>query len=144
MAKQCIRPTCEVGLFPLDDDLGWDGLDHVRASLGGWRTAVLQATTFHHHRREGQREGRWRYWAGEGQASYRMGYRPSYLLARMAYRAAFEPAALMLVYGYASSMLRRESLLASTDVRRSIRDAQRLRELPNRIREAIGHPQRAL
>jgi biofilm PGA synthesis N-glycosyltransferase PgaC len=132
------RRECLEDVLPFAEAHGWEGIVHVQAELAGWRTAVLPDAAFRHHRPEGGREGRSRYWRGEGDAAYRMRYRAPYLFARAAYRAASDPSALMLVAGYVGAALRREPPLADRDVRDAIRATQRLGLLPRRAGEALG------
>ena len=132
------RRTCLEEIAPFDEGLGWEGLVHVRAALAGWRTEVLPELAFRHLRREGARVGRRRYWLDEGAAAYCMGYRPTYVLYRALFRAAEpDPAALMMLPGFARAALRRETRTGAERERAWLREKQRLRELPVRVREAL-------
>lgn len=127
-----------VDLVPFDRHRGWDGVDVVRAQLSGWRTLVVRDLLFRHHRAIGARDGsRLTAWIGEGIASYSMGYRPLYLLARSLYRMSSETAAVGLLLGYVVAFVRREPR-ASHDVRRQVRREQGLRRIGVRRREAQG------
>jgi biofilm PGA synthesis N-glycosyltransferase PgaC len=132
------RWDCLQVVLPFAEAPGWEGIVHVRAELGGWRTALLRDTAFRHHRPEGGRESRYRYWSHEGDAAYRMRYRPAYLFARAVYRGPRDPYALAPIAGYVGAALRREPPLADREVCDAIRATQLLGLLPRRAGEALG------
>lgn len=135
-ANRAYRWECLRSLLPLEERMGWDTLDLVKASIRGWETRVIELP-FRHHRPEGVRDGRrTQAWANQGRAAHYMGYRFSYLLARTAYRALRDPSALALLAGYASAQFRREPRCPDRALRSSVRRSQRWRQLPTRIREA--------
>jgi poly-beta-1,6-N-acetyl-D-glucosamine synthase len=136
-ANRGYRWACLQEIRPLEERMGWDTLDLIKAQVHGWETRVIRELPFRHHRVEGKRDGsRFRTWAIQGGAAQYMGYRPSYMLVRAFYRALQEPAALGLLWGYLVPVLRREPSCADGDLRAHIRRAQSLRRLPLRIREA--------
>jgi hypothetical protein len=67
-----------------------------------------------------------------------MGYRPYYLVLRALHHARREPAALGLVWGYASSALRRSPRCPDREVVDFVRSDQSLRNILRRTREATG------
>ena len=73
------------------------------AELRGYRTAGFQDFGFRHHRKVGEREGRFRAGAALGRQAWYMGYRPSYLMLRAVYRARENFAALAMVWGFAAA-----------------------------------------
>jgi hypothetical protein len=126
-------------VLPLEERMGWDGVDELKANLKGWRTTTLLDLPFFHHRREGERDGaRRRAWEAQGSVAHFMGYRISYVALRAFFRARSEPAALAILLGYAKAVARRDARLADRDVQRYLRRRQRFRELPARLREARG------
>ena len=138
-AARAYRATCLDDVLPLEQRIGWDGIDVLRANARGWETRIVDDLPFRHHRAEGIRDGaRHRAWAAQGSAAHYMGYRPSYLLARTVHRALREPAALAMLTAFAAAGLRREPRCTDTAVRASLREQQRLRHLPLRLREARG------
>lgn len=138
-AARAYRWRCLLDVLPLDDHMGWDGLDAYKAEGRGWQTRTLLELPFYHHRREGERDGSiWRAWVARGRASHYMGYRPTYLFARSIYNALREPAAIAMVLGYASAMVRRESRYPDENVVQRLRQDQQLRTLPLRLRELHG------
>jgi hypothetical protein len=119
--------------------MGWDGIDELKAELGGWRTRTLGELTFRHHRGEGERDGRpWRAWDARGRAAHYMGYRPSYLLLRSLHHARREPSALAMVWGFTSALAARDDVYPDARVRAQLRRRQTVRSLRARRREAIG------
>ena len=138
-AARAYRRACLEQILPLEREMGWDGIDEIRAQMRGWRTATLLDLPFRHHRREGERDGApWKAWAARGRASHYMGYRSWYLALRALHHARREPAALAMVWGYAGATLRRRGVCPDPAVREHLRRSQRLRDLGVRRRQALG------
>jgi poly-beta-1,6-N-acetyl-D-glucosamine synthase len=132
------RRECLRDVLPLDERMGWDTLDLVRANVRGWRTRVLSELPFRHHRAEGERDGyRFRTARVQGEAAYYMGYRFSYLLVRTCYRALRNPAAIGLLSGFLGARIACQPRCPDEHVRAYIRRQQSLRQLPLRIAEAL-------
>jgi biofilm PGA synthesis N-glycosyltransferase PgaC len=123
-------------VFPLEERMGWDGVDELKAELAGWQTRTIDAP-FLHFRPEGERDGaRWRPWLNEGDVAHFMGYRPSAVLVRTMHRLRNDPHAVALVAGYVRAALARQPVCASDEARHLLREKQRLRHLPSRLKEA--------
>ncbi len=138
-ASRAYRRACLEQVSPLEQRVGWDGIDELRASVLGWRTYIVPGLIFHHHRKVGERDGaRHRRWYAQGAGSYFMGYRFSYLALRTLHRARQDPAALAMIAGYTASALRREPRYDDVAVRAYLRRQQSLRTLPARVGEALG------
>jgi glycosyltransferase involved in cell wall biosynthesis len=138
-ASRAYRWACLQDVLPLEERMGWDGIDQLKANMRGWRSTILLDLPFRHHRLEGEREGARRTaWAVAGRASHYMGYRPWYLVARALHHAKAEPAALALISGYAGAALRREPQCPDASVRAYLKKQQSLSALPQRMREALG------
>jgi glycosyltransferase involved in cell wall biosynthesis len=132
------RRSCLDLVLPLDDGIGYASLDEMQAHLAGFRTRTLTHLPFRHHRPEGAGEGsRWRSWSSQGSAAHYTRYRPSYLLARSAYRMRRDPAALGLVTGYLASAMRRAPRHRDERVIEALRDQQRARRLATVVRGRI-------
>jgi hypothetical protein len=133
-ASRAYRWACYEESHELEPKMGWDGLDEVQASLLGYRTTVFTEIGFRHHRPVGGRErNRLRASSVMGQASYYMGYRPSYLLLRALYRTRQEgPLALAMVWGYAAAAARRTPRCPVPGVVEHLRAQQRARVLLTR------------
>lgn len=136
-AARAYRRECLDAVLPLEECMGWDGIDTYKAAAAGWSTRTIEGLPFYHHRAEGERDGaRWKAWAAQGRASYFMGYRFPYLLIRSAHRAREERAALVMVPAYLAAWFRRSKRCTDKTVRTMIRDEQSLRRLPLLVREA--------
>jgi poly-beta-1,6-N-acetyl-D-glucosamine synthase len=144
-AARAYRWDCLQEVLPLDERMGWDGIDQIRAATHGWKVERIEGLQFRHHRREGTRDGsRWRVWAAQGSAAHYMDYRVSYLLLRTLHRARREPAAVAILGAYLAAALRREPRYPDREVRERLRRQQRARHLLARSRElrARGAPLR--
>jgi poly-beta-1,6-N-acetyl-D-glucosamine synthase len=138
-ASRAYRWSCLAKLLPLDEQMGWDGLDVLRANMNGWTTRTLTDLPFRHHRKEGQRDGAPRLaWAAQGRASHYMGYRFWYLAARALHHSLKEPPALAMIAGYIAAVARRRPRCEDDAVRVYLRSRQRVRDLPRRLLEAYG------
>jgi hypothetical protein len=119
--------------------MGWDTVDEVKARLAGWDTAVVPEISFFHHRLEGLRDGSRRTaWRRQGEAAHFLGYRPSYLFAKTMFRLAREPSAVAILEGYLRSVVGRRQRVSDSRVSEALRREQRLRELRQRAKEALG------
>ena len=138
-AVRAYRRRCLRAVLPLEDGMGWDGIDEAKAQARGWRTRTVTNLSFRHHRPVGARDGgSHRRRLAEGRGAYYMGYRPSYLVARCVFQARRDPRALAMLVGYLDSLMRRRPILPDPDAVRVLRDKQRLRTLCSRGREARG------
>ena len=138
-ASRAYRRTCLEQVLPLEQRMGWDGVDEFRANARGWKTRTLKDIPFHHHRREGERDGSpYRARKAQGHAAHFLGYRPWYLVLRSLWHARREPAALGMISGYVEGALAREPLCGDAAARAYLRQQQSIRRLPVRAAEAIG------
>jgi glycosyltransferase involved in cell wall biosynthesis len=143
-AARAYRWECLQDVLPLEERMGWDGIDALKAGLAGWETRIVTGLHFRHYRIEGERDGRrTRAWTAQGHASHYMGYRFSYLVVRSLHHAVRDPAAVAMITGYLVAAIKREKRCNDELVRRRLRERQRLRSLPTRAKEALGRsPQR--
>jgi glycosyltransferase involved in cell wall biosynthesis len=140
-AVRAYRWACFRDVSPLEERLGWDGLDELTAVVRGWKAETLRDLPFRHHRKVGQRDSSRRAtWVAEGRLAHYMHYRPGYLVVRSLFQAAHRrrPAALGMVWGYGSAAIRREPRWDDDTAAAHLRELQRLRALPSRAREALG------
>jgi hypothetical protein len=129
------RRTCLDVVLPLDDGIGYAAIDETRARLAGFTSRCLRHLPFRHHRPEGAGEGSmWRNWIGQGEAAHYVRYRPTYVLARCAYRLRRDPYALGLLVGFAGAMVRRRPVYPDAGVTGALRDAQRVRHFAGALR----------
>ena len=137
-ATRAYRAACLADVLPLEERMGWDGIDELSARVAGWETRSIETLPFEHHRTLGARENRWEKWVGQGRMSHYMGYRPSYLAARTVFRSLREPRAVGMLWGFGAAALRREPRYRDPAVRAYLRRQQSLRAIPSRIMEALG------
>jgi biofilm PGA synthesis N-glycosyltransferase PgaC len=137
-ASRAFRAACLADVSPLEQCLGWDGIDAFKATAKGWRTTTFGDLFFRHHRPEGRRQGRWVGWKLRGRAAHYMGYRPAFLVLRALHHARRDPLALAIVVGWAGAALRHEPRCPDPAARTLLRRQQRLRELPARVLETRG------
>ena len=138
-AARAYRRECLADVSPLEERMGWDGIDEVKARLHGWTTRTLRDVSFRHHRLEGERDGsRWRAWSARGRAAHYMGYRSWYLALRALHHSRTEPAAVAMLVGYGRAALLREPVCPDERVRDSLRSEQSLSNIRSRRREAMG------
>lgn len=138
-AARAYRRECLEQVLPLEEGVGWDGIDGWKANARGWATRMLPDLGFYHHRPLGSRDGaRGARWRTQGRAAWYLGYRFSYLLLRTVYRLRQDRAAGAMLAGYIVAALRREPRLADAEVRSHLREMQRLRALAGRRFESRG------
>jgi biofilm PGA synthesis N-glycosyltransferase PgaC len=142
-ASRCYRRECLADVLPLEQRMGWDGVDEFRANARGWHTRTFKDLPFHHHRREGERDGaKHRARLAQGHAARYIGYRFWYLSLRALWNARKEPAAVAMIWGYLDAAIKREPRLGDADARAYLRRQQSLRRLPSRAAEAVGRRRR--
>ena len=140
-ATRAYRSRCLDEVGPLPEEMGWDGVDELKAAVLGWTTRCVAALPFFHHRSVGERDGsRFARWLAEGHCAYFMGYRIPYLLARTVGRGIRDRdvGVLAMPWGFVVSAVRRRPRYADVEVRRYLRRQQSLRYLPLRLRESYG------
>jgi glycosyltransferase involved in cell wall biosynthesis len=138
-ASRCYRRKCLEAVSPLEERMGWDGLDELKAAVLGWRTGLLRDVPFYHHRSVGERDGvPGSRWFRQGAATHYMGYRFSYIVLRSVHRGLRNPTALLMIAGYVNAAVRGGARYQDEDVRAYLREQQRLRRIPIRLREAFG------
>jgi len=133
------RRACFEQVGPFEERVGWDSVACAVANANGWSTLLVDSLPYRHHRPTGDRDrSRRSGWRLEGETSYYLWYRPTYLLTRTLFRAVRDPGALGLLEGYAGAALRREPRYPDDRVRTFVRSRQRLRDIPARRREISG------
>lgn len=137
-ATRAYRWACLEDVSPLEERLGWDGIDWLKARSLGWTTKSLPDLAFRHHRAMGRRDGAVRAWIGRGDAAYYMGYRFTYLTVRALYQSRHDPRAIAMLAGYIAGFVRRSPRCNDPGVRATLRELQSLRHLGRRLLEATG------
>lgn len=138
-AARAYRWECLQAVLPLEERVGWDGIDELKANVLGWKTGIVPGLPFYHHRSVGERDGsRFARWRAQGRGAHYMGYRPVYLVLRALHHARRDPAALAMVAGYLAAALRRESRYDDPQVRAYLHRYQSTVNLRRRRRESLG------
>jgi glycosyltransferase involved in cell wall biosynthesis len=137
-ATRAYRFSCLDEILPLEERMGWDGVDELKAGVRGWSVRSIPELPFYHHRLLAQREGAWHAWVKQGEMAHFMGYRFSYLLCRALFRSRRDPRATAMVAGFLGAWASRLPVQRDEGARRYLREQQRLRRLPRRLREATG------
>ena len=125
------RMACLEEIGGLRPSMGWDGIDEYGARAHGWHIRVLTELTMLHYRPRGSKQNplkaRWE----EGRGNAYMGYLPSWLLVRAAYRSLVEKpfivGGLVLLAGYVWARVRRLPQIDDPAARQELRAEQRAR-----------------
>ena len=137
-AVRAYRWECLHQVVPLEERMGWDGIDELKAQVHGWHVRSLAELVFYHHRVIGSREAKWPKWVRQGDMAHFMGYRYSYLVARTLYYLPKEPSAIGMLWGYGNAVVSRKPRCAAEAAIRHLRRQQSFRALPSRMREKLG------
>jgi len=107
--RQCFEQIG--GLIPY---MGWDGIDHIKAVMLGWKATSFEDVIFYHLRHEGTGTGLIKASYEEGVCCHFMGYHPVFFVARclnMMLRFPFALRGLAMFGGYGASIMRRRERL---------------------------------
>jgi biofilm PGA synthesis N-glycosyltransferase PgaC len=133
------RWACFLDVSPLEERMGWDGLDEMKANGLGWTTRTFRDLPFLHHRTIAARDtSQIGAWVSQGRANHYMGYRPTYMLLRTALHVRRDIGAAALMWGYVGAALRGTRRCPDAGVRDHVRRQQSFRSLPARAREAVA------
>ena len=125
------RVACLDEIGGLRPSMGWDGIDEYGARARGWNVRVLTELTLLHYRPRGSKQKALRARWEEGRGNAYMGYLPSWLLVRAAYRSFVERppiiGGLALLAGYACARIRRLPQIDDEAARAELRADQRAR-----------------
>ena len=140
-AVRAYRWGCLEQIGPLEQRMGWDTIDEIKAQLRGWTTRSIAGLPFYHHRATGARDGSRRSWESQGDIAWYLNYRFAYLVVRTFFRTIEDPRAPAMLYAWARAGLRGEPRYPDREVRRFLRDQQRLMRFPLRAREVMHRRQ---
>jgi glycosyltransferase involved in cell wall biosynthesis len=137
-ATRAYRWACFEDVSPLEEQIGWDGVDEVKARLRGWTTRSIDELAFYHHRNLGTRDGARGAWELQGELAHYMGHRAWYVFLRAVFRSRHERAAIWMIPAYARCVWRRTPRYPDAAVRDYVRSQQSIARFPLRAREALG------
>jgi glycosyltransferase involved in cell wall biosynthesis len=131
------RMTCLEDIGGLHPSMGWDGIDEYAARARGWHVHALPELTILHYRQRGTAQSWRKARFEEGIANHYMGYLPTFVAVRVAYRSivAYPPllGGLTLGAGYLWSRLRRRPRADDAQAIAELRREQRAR-----LRRLVG------
>jgi biofilm PGA synthesis N-glycosyltransferase PgaC len=131
-ATKIYRRECWEDIEGLFQVPGWDTLDEVKAQMNGWETSSFPEIEIDQLRMTGGAVGQWANWKKNGRASYIAGYHPVYLAARAMkkiLRHAEFASGIGLLFGYYSSLLKRETQVDDPELLLYLRKNQKNRML---------------
>jgi len=126
----CLR---EIGW--LDDRIGWDIVDNLKAIQKGWQARRIPELHFYHYRRVGARRGPLGIFENWGIAAYLVGYHPLFVAAKFVRHLVTFPyliGSLWMMKHYFACALRREKRMVSPELMRFIRREQ--------LKKLLGKP----
>jgi glycosyltransferase involved in cell wall biosynthesis len=126
-AAKVYRRQCFADIGGLVPNMGWDGIDEIKARMNGWEAWPLRGLIVVHHRPEGAALGFLASGVERGKGSYFMGYHPVFLIAR-AFRRMLRPSLIPdgvgMLAGYFGAVLRGEPRMPDADFIRFVRKNQ--------------------
>lgn len=125
------RTACLDAIGGLQESMGWDGIDEYAARARGWHVHVLTELAILHYRPRGSKQRWWRARWEEGRGNHYMGYIPSALALRAAYRMIVERppflGGLVLAAGFAWASITNRARTPDDLARTQLRLEQRAR-----------------
>ena len=137
-ATKVYRRECFADIGGLVPNMGWDGIDEVKARMQGWEAWPLRELIVTHHRPEGAASGLLASGVERGKGSYFMGYHPVFMMARVLrriLRPRFFTDGIGMFVGYFSSLARHDERIADPQFIRFLRQQQlrKLLFLPSKV-----------
>jgi len=139
-ATKVYRQECFSQIGGVEECLGWDTIDELRAEMNGWGTRSFEDVTAVHHRPTSSVGGLVRGTARLGRGSYYLGSDPVFMVARSVRRMLHPPyviGGLAMFAGYCDAWLRGSSRYEDEELMSYLRGQQRRRlTLRKRIPDA--------
>jgi len=120
--RQCLE---EIG--GIQETLGWDTIDDLKAQMFGWKVQCFEQIIVIHLRQCGAIGGMVKGRARHGITAYMLGYRPVFMLGRAVSSFLQKPkviGSLAMLYGFLSGYIKRPKRVASQDVMLFLRHKQ--------------------
>ncbi len=144
-ALKLYRRDCFDAIGGIEEMLGWDTIDEVRARMQGWETRSLEGLDARHHRPVATRGGALRGRSRHGRAAYIVRYSPWWVglkSLRVALSRPYGLSGLAFLHGYLSAGLRRGPRIEDERFRRFVGAELRQRVRLQRLATATGRSQR--
>lgn len=126
-ATKMYRQNCFESILGIEEVLGWDTIDEIKAQMKGWRTKSFYDCQVMHLRPTGSIGGILKGKARHGLTAYKLGYHPIFMIGR-AVRRLFESPKLMgslaMLYGFAKGYTTRQPLIVDFDQKLFLRQQQ--------------------
>jgi len=126
------RNQCFKDIGGLVPNMGWDGIDHIKAVMHGWKASSFDDIIFYHLRPEGKGTGRLKAAYEEGICCYFMGYHPIFLILRSLKRILHYPyiiGGLTMMFTYFNCTLLKKNRINDPEFIKFLRKNQLLRIL---------------
>ncbi len=127
---QCLE---EIGW--LDDRIGWDIVDNLKAMRRGWEARRIPELYFYHYRRVGARRGPLGIFENWGKAAYLVGYHPLFVAAKFVRHLVTYPyvmGSMWMLKHYLMGFLKREKRLVSPELKQFVQREQ--------LKKLLGKP----
>ncbi|MCL5292851.1 MAG: glycosyltransferase family 2 protein [Actinobacteria bacterium] len=138
-ASKIYRKECFQDIGGIEEVLGWDTIDELKAQLAGWDSKSFRDIVLTHWRLMGSSAGIIRGKVRHGFTNYYLGYHPVYMLARVARRSTEKPyiiGSLAMLWGYIKGYIWRYEQIEATDIKEYLRK-QQLKALKILARNAL-------
>lgn len=126
-ATKIYRQSCFEEIGGLAESMGWDGIDEWKALSLDWEVQSFLEYRMYHYRFTGAATGFLKSCIEQGEAAYRMGYHPIFMVARGIRRMTDRPfiiGGLAMIAAYFRAGLRGDPILAEPEVVNFIRHTQ--------------------
>ncbi len=81
-ATKVYEKRCFNDIGGLVENMGWDGIDEIKARMRGWEAEPVPGLVVEHHRPEGKARGFFTSGVERGRGAYFMGYHPAFMVVR--------------------------------------------------------------
>jgi glycosyltransferase involved in cell wall biosynthesis len=126
-ALKTYRVRCYREIGGLEEELGWDSVDEIRANMLGWETRSFPDLKVIHHRSTQTASGALKGRRNAGIAGYYVGYHPLFMFGRALKNMARPPyvlGGLSMLYGFFSGYLNSLPRVRDRDLIRYVREQQ--------------------
>jgi len=145
-ATKVYRTECFLEIGGIEETLGWDTMDELKAQMRGWQTRSFSEPKLVHHRPTGSASGTLRGKARHGEASYILGYHPLFALARGLRLMTVRPhvaGGVAFIWGFVRSYVTKPPRIKDPEATAFLRRQQLRRLLPGTPRARSADLRRA-